>query len=194
MARCKIVPEVEEPLVAPYYDHNKRTCLQLVRVGDAIKFIELDVSAELSVKKSSSKAFNDRFKPIVDYPVDQAVAHFRRIAGYRGATPEAQKYLGIVLTTPKQESEMPTTAKKEETPKSVTKAKTKGPPAKVVKKPMSAAQRFQELIMEGKHTDDQIFAKVQREFDLDDGKKGYVKWYRNYLRKQGKKPPEPKVK
>lgn len=56
----------------------------------------------------------------------------------------------------------------------------------------TAASRFQDLIMEGKKTDDQIFATVQKEFGLDDGKRSYVKWYRNYLTKQGKNPPAAK--
>src|SRR3546814_12706911 len=55
----------------------------------------------------------------------------------------------------------------------------------------TAAAKFQELIMEGKKTDDQIFAAVQKEFGLDDSKRSYVQWYRNYLTKQGKNPPDP---
>lgn len=56
----------------------------------------------------------------------------------------------------------------------------------------SAASRFCDLIMEGKKTDDQIFAIVQKEFGLDDGKRSYVGWYRNKLRKDGKNPPDAK--
>lgn len=56
----------------------------------------------------------------------------------------------------------------------------------------SAASRFCELIMEGKKTDDQIFETVQKEFGLDDGKRSYVGWYRNKLRKDGKNPPDAK--
>jgi Golgi nucleoside diphosphatase len=66
-------------------------------------------------------------------------------------------------------------------------------PAKAVEKKPSAAQMFQDLIMAGKLTDDQIFEKVQAEFGLDEKKRGYVKWYRNHLKKQGANPPEAKV-
>lgn len=59
------------------------------------------------------------------------------------------------------------------------------------KKP-SAAQMFQDLIMEGKLTDDKIFEKVQEKFGLDEKKRGYVKWYRNHLKKNGANPPEAK--
>ncbi len=69
----------------------------------------------------------------------------------------------------------------------------KAPAAKSGEKKPSAAQMFQDLIMSGKLTDDQIFEKVQAEFGLDEKKRGYVKWYRNHLKKQGKNPPEPKA-
>ena len=69
----------------------------------------------------------------------------------------------------------------------------KAPAAKSGEKKPSAAQMFQDLIMQGELTDDQIFEKVQAQFGLDEKKRGYVKWYRNYLKKQGKNPPEPKV-
>ena len=72
-------------------------------------------------------------------------------------------------------------------------AAAKAPAAKAGEKKPSAAQMFQDLIMAGKLTDDQIFEKVQAEFGLDEKKRGYVKWYRNHLKKQGKNPPEPKV-
>lgn len=61
----------------------------------------------------------------------------------------------------------------------------------VEKKP-SAASRFQDLIMEGKKSDDDIFKIVQKEFGLDDSKRSYVGWYRNKLKKDGKNPPAPK--
>lgn len=72
---------------------------------------------------------------------------------------------------------------------------TKTPVTKVEKsgdKKPSASQMFQDLIMEGKLTDDQIFAKVQDAYGLDEKKRGYVKWYRNHLKKSGVNPPEPK--
>lgn len=56
----------------------------------------------------------------------------------------------------------------------------------------TAAAMFCELIMGGKKTDDQIFAAVKAKFGLDDKKRSYVAWYRNKLKKDGKKPPEAK--
>lgn len=48
---------------------------------------------------------------------------------------------------------------------------------------------FKKLIMEGKMTDDAIFATVQKEFGLDDNKRSYVNWYRKDLIKKGETPP-----
>ena len=54
------------------------------------------------------------------------------------------------------------------------------------------AAMFKELIMAGRFTDDVIFKKVQEKFGLDDKKRTYVAWYRNYLTKQGENPPAAK--
>jgi hypothetical protein len=69
-------------------------------------------------------------------------------------------------------------------------AKTKAP------RGPSASSRFKELIMANGSakkplTDEEIFAKVAAEFNLDDSKKGYVAWYRNDLKKKGENPPDP---
>lgn len=56
----------------------------------------------------------------------------------------------------------------------------------------SAAQMFQDLIMAGKLTDDEIFSAVKEQFGLDDKKRSYVGWYRNKLKKDGQTPPEAK--
>lgn len=73
-----------------------------------------------------------------------------------------------------------------------TTVKTPAPKTDTSKKP-SAAARIRDLIMEGKLTDDKIFETVQKEFGLDDGKRGYVAWYRNDLKKKGMNPPAPKA-
>lgn len=83
--------------------------------------------------------------------------------------------------------------------KDVPVTKGKAAPAKAAKEPKatgekkeSAAQMFKDLIMEGKLTDDKIFEKVAAKFNLDESKRGYVKWYRNWLVKDGQKPPAAK--
>jgi hypothetical protein len=78
-----------------------------------------------------------------------------------------------------------------------TAAEKNGPPTtKAPKEPTerkaTASSRFQELIMAGKLTDDEIFAAVKKEFGLGDDKRSYVSWYRNHLAKKGKNPPAAK--
>src|SRR4029077_13873527 len=53
----------------------------------------------------------------------------------------------------------------------------------------TAAALFQRLIMQGKLTDDAIFAKVQEEFGLENSKRSYVAFYRRYLDQSGENPP-----
>jgi hypothetical protein len=193
-------PEVLVPV--PCYDHNRYTCLEIVRGEDFVKFIPLDVNDGLDVKKAKISEFDGRYKPIVNYPAEKAIAHFVRIAQTAGISKEAWDYLGRISPTAiTQETEMPQTkksveakapAKEKPGAKSAAKTTTKSvtKPAAKPQKAMTAAARFQELIMEGKLSDEKIFQKVQSEFDLDDSKKGYVTWYRNHLKKKGMNPPE----
>lgn len=81
--------------------------------------------------------------------------------------------------------------------KKATPGKAKTNPKPEDKKPRArqetAARMFQDLIMEGKLSDEQIFAKVQAKFGLSDDKKWYTNWYRHYLRrKKGLNPPDAK--
>jgi hypothetical protein len=203
--------------IMPCYDHQRRTCIQVERSAGLVKFIPLDVSLGLEVHSTSADSFDQRFTPMEGYPVEKACQLFSNYSQTLGATKEAMDYLGQVINISKQELEMATTKKqtmagklpaakpasKKATPVKTAKAakpepesaKTAAKPAKTgeKKKKMSAAQMFQDLIMAGKLTDDQIFEKVQAEFGLDEKKRGYVKWYRNHLKKQGANPPEAKV-
>jgi len=211
------------PMIVPCHDHQRRTCLQVDRVNGHVKYIPLDVSEGLQVQQTSADSFDQRFTPMVNYPVEKAAQLYLGYSQNIGATKEALEYLGRVTTVSKQEFEMATkkqaaaskpaeekraTARRATNGKSdpvkagrravdpvvkPTKAATSKPAAKPGEKKMSAAQMFQDLIMEGKLTDDKIFEKVQEKFGLDEKKRGYVKWYRNHLKKQGANPPEAKV-
>lgn len=204
--------------MVPCYDRQRRTCIEVARVAGQVKFIPLDVSEGLQVQTTSADSFDQRYEPMVNYPIEKAAQLFLNYSQTIGASKEALDYLSQVVNVSKQELEMATTkkqaaaekpAKKEAAPKAgrrATDPEVKAPKAKAVKpaaKPVktaksgekkpSAAQMFQDLIMAGKLTDDQIFEKVQAEFGLDEKKRGYVKWYRNHLKKQGQNPPEAKV-
>ena len=98
------------------------------------------------------------------------------------ATPRVQKTSGTTKEKPSAQTKLnqPKKVVKEKSEKKVAGGKDK------VSKP-SAANMFKELIMAGKLTDGKIFEAVQKEFGLDDSKKGYVKWYRNDMIKKGVK-------
>ncbi len=198
-----------KPKMVPCYDRQRRTCIEVARTAAHVKFIPLDVSEGLQVQTTSVDSFDQRYEPMVNYPIEKAAQLFVNYSQNIGATKEALDYLGQVVNIPAQEFKMATAKKSaaaekpaaKTTEKKATKvsrepapkakaATTK--PAKAGEKKSSAAQMFQDLIMAGKLTDDQIFEKVQAEFGLDEKKRGYVKWYRNHLKKQGKNPPEPK--
>lgn len=208
--------------IVPCCDHQRRTCLQVERLGDVVKYIPLDVADGLRVHTAPKSEFDRRYQPMVDYPAEKAAQLYLGYSQTIGATKEALSYLGQVVNVSKQEFEMATKKQQAAQPQeekatkgrrasnhaeTATKAgrratdpvvkpavkAAKAPATKTGEKKMSAAQMFQDLIMAGKLTDDQIFEKVQAEFGLDEKKRGYVKWYRNHLKKQGKNPPEPKV-
>lgn len=204
------------PGIIPCYDRQRRTCIQVERTGTHVKYIPLDVNEGLQVLTATANEFDQRYEPMVNYPAEKACQLFLNYSQTIGATKEALGYLGQIVNVSKQEADMATTKKTEATEKAAatktaakkaapaTKPAAKSAPAKTAKpaakpaaktgeKKTSAAQMFQDLIMQGKLTDDQIFEKVQAQFGLDEKKRGYVKWYRNHLKKQGANPPEAKV-
>lgn len=193
------------------HDFSRRTCIEVERTKIAVKFVPLDVSAGLEVQELPAKEFDQRFTPMEKYPIKKACQLYLSYSQNIGATKEALEYLGQTINITKEEFDMATKKQASKTVAEVPKAKATKPVkaeklAKAVTKPtakpakapakeagkVSAAQMFKDLIMAGKLTDDQIFEKVQAEFGLDEKKRGYVKWYRNHLRKEGANPPEPK--
>lgn len=202
------------PAIMPCWDNQRRTCLMVDRVDGKVKYIPLSISEGLEVLELAATEFDRRYEPMVNYPSDKAAQLYLGYSQSIGASTEALNYLGRVINVSKQEFHMATTkkaaatkaaeAKSTKAPANgvkagrrttdpVVKPAAKAPAAKGAKKE-SAAQMFQDLIMKGTMTDDQIFAKVQEKFGLDEKKRGYVKWYRNHLKKIGtKNVPEAKV-
>ncbi len=206
------------PGIIPCYDRQRRTCIQVERTDTHVKYIPLDVNEGLQVLTAAANEFDQWYEPMVNYPAEKACQLFLNYSQTIGATKEALGYLGQIVNVSKQEADMATTnktaatekaaatktaAKKVAPAKPAAKSAAKTAPVKTAKpaakpaaktgeKKTSAAQMFQDLIMQGKLTDDQIFEKVQAQFGLDEKKRGYTKWYRNYLKKQGMNPPEAK--
>lgn len=204
--------------------HERRTCIEVAR-GVSVKYIPLDVEHGLRVRESAAHTFDQQFRPMENYPVDQACTLYLGYAQSIGASKEALQYMSQIITITEKEFSMaeqkftdraegiepPTkavksakSAKKPKTPKAAPIPKApkveaipkaaKAPKAAAEPGPkkVTAAQMFQELILSGDWTDNEIFEKVQSEFGLDEKKRGYVQWYRNHLKKSGKNPPEAK--
>jgi len=162
--------------------------------------------------ETGEEAFDREWQPDNDYPVDRAAKLYAAYAADLGGSPEAMRELAKLTNLTNEVIEMATSKKaaapsapaKKAAPAKTAPAKKAAPaktaPAKKAapakdsgEKRNTAAQMFKDLIMEGKLTDDQIFAKVQKEFNLDDNKRSYVKWYRNDLNKKGMNPPAAKA-
>lgn len=193
-----------------YADHQRRTCIAVQRTAEEVSFIRLSVELGLELEVKRTTEFDQEFKPMVDYPVERAARLYVSYAKLLGATEEALTKLSRFTTVTKEDTEMAKSKKASKakspgvkpTPKGKPRSKSGGKPAsqkpktegsKKVERGPSAAGRFQELIREGKHTDDEIFDIVQKEFNLDDKKRSYVAWYRNFLKKRGEKVPEAKA-
>ena len=204
------------PLV--YADFHRHTCIEVAREEGTVQFIPFNADTGFAVEELEARAFDKKFKPIQDYPVDRAAQLYLAYAANLGITRDTLKKLSayaqlkegdFVMATTKKEAPVKVPAKKsvkdpeplvpkgkKATPPPTKAAEPKAEPKAAVKKEgkkPSAAQRFKDLIMEGKLTDKQIFLKVQSEFNLDDSKSGYVAWYRNWLKKNTDGPvPEQK--
>lgn len=179
----------------PCLDYQGRTCLLVKRANSQVRFIPLDVAEGLKVLSLSDKNFDARFKPMPDYPAKKAVQLYVRFAEETGATKEAMELLGTQVKLSKDQVAKATT--KVVTVKAQDGTKTQ----KVVvrgegrkKEGGSASSMFQELILAGELTDDDIFLQVQKKFNLDPSRRSYVGWYRKKLIKDGKDVPAVKTK
>lgn len=173
-------------------DYQRRTCLEVKRKNGVVMFIPLDPQVGLRIQRMTEVVFGESYKPMPSYPLEKACRVYLEFARLIGATKESLGYLAQIIPFNIEEFTNMTTATAEapaEKTGEKTKAATK--PKKTGEKRQSAAQLFQDLILEGKLTDNQIFARVKAKYGLDDKKRGYVGWYRNHLKKLGKKPPEP---
>jgi hypothetical protein len=194
-------------------DDNMHTCIELSRENQKVKFIPMTVSG-FEVEQLSVVEFDRTYNELQDYPVDKAAKLYVGYATDTGGSLEAMQNLAKLTPLTKGEIDMATkkaASAKSEAKKPTAKPATKkaapvakAPAEKAVtkrepatkkspteKKP-SASGMFKELIMAGTMTDEAIFKKVKKAFDLSDDKISYVKWYRNDLTKKGMNPPTAK--
>lgn len=154
----------------------------------------------VTVYQMPSRDFHQWFKKTPDL-VEAYAEIYREHARVKGITPEALAALGNfielkgwdMVTKTDEAVTKPGRAKKKEELKTGSAKTARAPraPKPPAEPKRSVSSAFCELIMAGKLSDDEIFAKVKAEFNLDDNKRGYVSWNRNLLKKRGKHPPEP---
>lgn len=156
------------------------------QVGGPAPYEEL-VAAKLAVREGPLvSAGNMCYGLALDVPpkIDLA-ALFNRLRQIRESRRDARAVVATKLAEARAAERGEPRAKKASAAKEATdEAATKEPKAS---KP-SAASRFRELILAGTLEDDEIFKKVQAEFDLDDSRRSYVDWYRKDLKKKGLLP------
>lgn len=191
-------------------DSFRRTAIELSRDERYVHYLPMSEGFAFDLTKDEIQRFDQRYKPMVDYPVERAAQLFISYACVSGATKAAMKALSGITPVSEKEHEMAVKKGAETAPAKKTKAKKaavadkrvatakkvvaakktdNGATRAVTPRGESAAAMFQELIRESKLTDDAIFAKVQAKFSLDSNKRGYVGWYRNYLKKKGEDYP-----
>lgn len=201
-----------------YYDRQRRSCITLKRDSKSVSFIRLQ-SNGLNIEQLPTNEFDKEYKEVQGYSIADAAKIYINYARVIGASKEALDFLTLHYKASKEELKMAQAKTPTEKPveKKVTKRQAAAATKKLVdkavkdelhkaknaankavgrpteKKP-SAASMFKDLIMEGKKTDDEIFAAVQKEFDLPANKRSYVNWYRNDLTKKGMNPPAPVTK
>lgn len=176
---------------------NSRTCVVLPNLDAGTKYfrvVTMDPSG-LHVKKFDPAVFDLEWKEIKSEDPTRPIRVYVEAARRYGATDEVvEEFSKLVTLTDEDREAIRTKSGAARIGTSYTGAKnmsgknggTGGGRGRTV------ASAFQELIRQGKLTDDQIFAKVQAEFGLDDKKRSYVSWYRNYLRKKGENVPDAK--
>jgi hypothetical protein len=177
-----------------------------------VKHVPLNVAEGLEVIETPAPEFDSEYSQLTGYPPERAVKLYLGFAQTIGASVEVLNHFKGLVPVTEKEYQMATQAKEKvavkKAPGPVVKAaaakasKAEKPAAKPVKAAnqpkaaaagepsgrVSAASMFKELILEGRLTDEQIFAKVQKAFNLDDKKKTYVAWYRKDLIKKGALP------
>jgi hypothetical protein len=193
-----------------WFTHTHRNCVVTEWADDKVTYIALD-GRGFRMQTIPEVKFLEYYKPASFDSREAAKVYQFYLTHYPTADQRIIKGLAA-LSTGKVESIMARkaavveeiededeleTIEEQELPKTkrgrgATAAKGKAAPAERKPRAETAASMFQALIMEGNLTDAQIFAKVQKKYNLDDNKSGYVKWYRNYLAKRGQNPPEAK--
>lgn len=146
-----------------------------------------EYAAQLGGTKEAMLALADII-PLTPKEIDMATAKKTASAETKPATKVAKPAKTAAKTATKPVTKPAAKAAVVKVPAKTAAAKTAAP-AKAAKatgdKPQSAADMFRSLIVEGKLSDDEIFAKVQKAHSLDDNKRRYVSFYRFDAKRKG---------
>lgn len=166
-----------------YCDYSRRITIVVEISGGIVKHIPLRPNEGFSIQADQAVYFHRVYRPLLDYPIDRAIGVYLNYLRFCRAQHKVLEYIKRIIPTINIEEYIMSEEQAKAAETTAAKVKEQKP------KRESAARMFQELIMDGNLTDDAIFAAVKEKFNLDDSKRGYVGWYRNYLKKQGKNPP-----
>lgn len=150
---------VVKDIIKPCVDWQRHTCIQVDRLPNEVKYIALDIDTGLEVRSLSPEVFDQKFKPLDDYPPARACTLYTAYARVIGATPDALKYLGAFNHINNEDFNMATTkkptaaTKAAEKPVKAAKASKAAVKAEASVKPAKAASKASKAALKAKDAD-----------------------------------------
>lgn len=188
------------PCLGVFVNHAYKTCIGLARLGEHVRILILKTDQGLVLQDLPVVQFETDWRLESKSTVSHAVKIYAEYIRYLGASDEALTVLKQFTPLTQQEVLVAKQKANERAHPVVLASSAKGKAmAKAAEKKKTQPKKettksvFVQLIMEGKLTDEQIFAKAQEKCGLPDTARSYVAWYRNDLQKKGANPPARKV-
>jgi hypothetical protein len=173
--------------------------LEIRRSSSTVTYVSR-TSGPLSMETMGVDEFGKMAQPVLNYPSGRAAQLYVRFATQLGANNEVLDALGEMVSITQEDRDQALIrlnpkfkGSMKQTQKAIAEEAAKKARYKSTRRVKNtAAQMFRNLIMDGSMTDDEIFAKVQKAFGLDDSKRRYVAQYRSNMRRDGLNPPRSK--
>lgn len=184
-----------------FVNSKYKTCIALERQTEGYQVLHITMQKGLVVERIPLANFEVEWRLSDMSSVSRAAKVYAEYSQYLGATDEALTALQQFISLTTQEVLMAKKKADERANPVIPASSAKGKAlakaavareAKSKEKKETQSSMFVKLIMDGKLTDSQIFAKVKEKFGLSDAKKSYVGFYRRQLKAKGQNPPEPK--
>ena len=187
------------PCLGVFVNKQYKTCIGLERRNGYVHVLILDMARGLITTTIAELHFDVEWRLADKSSVIRAAKIYAEYMRYLGASDEALTVLKQFTPLTPQEVLMAKTKASERANPVVPASSAKGKAlAKAAEKKQTGVKKetskamFIQLIMEGKLTDNQIFAKVKEKFGLPEKSRTHVSWYRSQLRADGKNPPPAK--